>query len=105
MELKPTRMNYEIKEISNSRSEIKIRMKNINDDVYMQNFEDRLEPLKKIEEIREYPLGPRKYVFIILLILTCLQLSMQDLELIQADPPVDDDPIIHSFNFRRWSRI
>ena len=33
-------------QISNSRSEIKIRMKNINDDVYMQNFEDRLEPFK-----------------------------------------------------------
>ena len=42
MELKPTRMNYEVGAISNTRTEIKIRMKNINDDVYMQDFTDRL---------------------------------------------------------------
>ena len=55
-------------QISNSGSEIKIRMKNINDDVYMQNFEDRLEPFKTGPNF-----DPLVKVRFIILLICCLQ--------------------------------
>jgi len=57
MELKPMRLNYEVGAISNSRTEIKIRMKNINDDVYREDFIDRLDAIKT--EGNSDPNGPK----------------------------------------------
>ena len=40
-ELKPTKMNYEVSEIGTARDEIRIRARNINDDVYKEDLYDR----------------------------------------------------------------
>jgi len=40
-ELIPTKLNYEIKKIGNSRDEVRIRARNINDDIYKENLFDR----------------------------------------------------------------
>ena len=40
-ELTPTKLNYEIKKIGASRDEVRIRARNINDDIYKENLFDR----------------------------------------------------------------
>jgi len=52
--LKPTKLNYEIKEIGGSRQEVKIRARNINDDIYKEAFFDRQFAFKNIIVNNEY---------------------------------------------------
>ena len=47
-ELKPTKMNYEISEISTARDEVRIRARNINDDVYKEDLYDRAFAFKNV---------------------------------------------------------
>ena len=53
-ELKPTKMNYEISEISTARDEVRIRARNINDDVYKDDLYDRAFAFKNIVIDEDY---------------------------------------------------
>ena len=53
-ELIPTRLNYEVAEISNARDEIRIRCRNINDQIYKDALHDRMFAFKNVIIDSEY---------------------------------------------------
>ena len=48
VELKPTKMNYEVADIATARDEIRIRARNIKDDVYKEDLYDRAFAFKNV---------------------------------------------------------